>query len=904
MADLTTYKYDAFISYRHSDMDSFVAKTLHKKLEAFKPPRKLDAALVNGERRIKRVFRDEEELPLATNLEDPIVAALSNTDWLIVICSPRLNQSEWCKKEISTFIEQHGRDRVLLVLAEGEPNESFPELMKYKEERIDNFDGTFSVKRTELDPLAADFRGNSKKEISKKMDTEIFRLLARMYNVNFDDLRRRHHEQEVKKRIGISALVAAVGLLFGAVGVGSAIYINGQNTIINNKNEEIAAQNETLEEQKQTLEEQQQILVENQAISLAELATIQSRDNPREALKTAYASATEYDGIPLVYTPESQHILSNLLHLYDSGATYKLDDVFIADSAIDTVINSKNNLYSAYLTQGKRCFIFNNQTGIFMDEIRDIENDYECAFYGDEYFIYLKSANSSYLDTAVVCNLSDGSTTEISIEGLMIGTNESGNQFYTFDSNQVTIFDINSLSQIKTVNLTQYSDSILFNRTMVVGDYIVFADGYYGTGLEHIPSNVYVVSQTTEEIMYKETFDVFTLFDAFVYENCLYIAVSSDGVAGYGYQILALAPSSASATVSSENPDAEDTEAAEDTEDAEVAEGDADEAEEIDEETEENSEETTTEELPTNTNYPLGTLWKIDDSSRNINELKHYDDIASDKIFIISKASVVVRDIHDGSILKSTYFNSNIVGFKPSDTVGIVFEEDGCADSFPYDLGLDSFPIAWFSTDLDKPSQSVTLINGCGFVTTKQSGKIYIFRLTTSNKLESIDTIPDSAEFYHIAEYYTHFSPEINDICSQYAGINTSDLHELCLSADGSLMIADYNSGAVDLYDVQTKELLTSIDNETGFWLTSCGQNKDYYFIGSYDTATYIIDKESKTVVAEVDHLTAYDDDFLYISDDYFNPEWDDYNELGDCYRIGFYTPDEVLDLAKTKAEG
>ena len=31
--------YDAFISYRHTELDSFVAKNLHKQLESFKLPK-------------------------------------------------------------------------------------------------------------------------------------------------------------------------------------------------------------------------------------------------------------------------------------------------------------------------------------------------------------------------------------------------------------------------------------------------------------------------------------------------------------------------------------------------------------------------------------------------------------------------------------------------------------------------------------------------------------------------------------------------------------------------------------------------------------------------------------------------------------------------------------------------
>lgn len=41
-------KYDAFISYRHCDVDQFVAKNLHKKLEAFKLPKASKELLSSG----------------------------------------------------------------------------------------------------------------------------------------------------------------------------------------------------------------------------------------------------------------------------------------------------------------------------------------------------------------------------------------------------------------------------------------------------------------------------------------------------------------------------------------------------------------------------------------------------------------------------------------------------------------------------------------------------------------------------------------------------------------------------------------------------------------------------------------------------------------------------------------
>jgi hypothetical protein len=67
-------KYDAFISYRHSDLDMYVAKKLHKGLETFKVPQAV--AKKSGKKSIKRVFRDQEELPIGSDLGDNIANAL------------------------------------------------------------------------------------------------------------------------------------------------------------------------------------------------------------------------------------------------------------------------------------------------------------------------------------------------------------------------------------------------------------------------------------------------------------------------------------------------------------------------------------------------------------------------------------------------------------------------------------------------------------------------------------------------------------------------------------------------------------------------------------------------------------------------------------------------------------
>ena len=84
-------KYDAFISYRHLERDMYVAKKLHSQLETAKIPKKIQKQI--GRKKINRVFRDQEELPIGSDLGSNIEAALQEAEFLIVICSPQTKDS-------------------------------------------------------------------------------------------------------------------------------------------------------------------------------------------------------------------------------------------------------------------------------------------------------------------------------------------------------------------------------------------------------------------------------------------------------------------------------------------------------------------------------------------------------------------------------------------------------------------------------------------------------------------------------------------------------------------------------------------------------------------------------------------------------------------------------------------
>lgn len=329
--------YDAFISYRHTELDKFAAETLHRQLEAFRLPAAL-ARKTQGKKKLERVFRDKDELPLTSNLEDPITRALAESEYLIVICSPRLRESLWCRKEIETFIALHGREKILAVLIEGEPAEAFPEELLFCEETVTLPDGSVETRRRELEPLAADIRGKTRREMKKAMRTELLRLLAPMFSVSYDDLRQRHRERRLHRILTASLAAGAVCLAFGTVSTAMALRIQGQKEQIQAQNEEILAKTEEITRQNGAL-------LEAQARSMAEEALrLLEEGDRRAAVETARKALTEYDGIALPTTPTAMLALSKSLHVYDNGSTMKPLFQIVTESLINQMVLSPDRI--------------------------------------------------------------------------------------------------------------------------------------------------------------------------------------------------------------------------------------------------------------------------------------------------------------------------------------------------------------------------------------------------------------------------------------------------------------------------------------------------------------------------------------------------------------------------------
>ena len=203
--------YDAFISYRHVERDRKWAEWLIDALERFRVPQSLqDKGLPS---RLRKIFRDEDEVPASADLNDQIKQALLASRYLIVVCSAFTPRSKWVQREIEIFNELGRGDNVLALLTEGEPGDSFPAPMLERRRALTDPEGNTRVVTEDKEPLAADVRprkGVSERTLKR---LALLRLVAVILGVKFDDLRRRDSERERRTRTIWATLAAVLCLL-------------------------------------------------------------------------------------------------------------------------------------------------------------------------------------------------------------------------------------------------------------------------------------------------------------------------------------------------------------------------------------------------------------------------------------------------------------------------------------------------------------------------------------------------------------------------------------------------------------------------------------------------------------------------------------------------------------------
>lgn len=123
------FRYWAFISYSHQD--EAWARWLHRALENWRIPSRLvgnpiEAGTIPA--RLTPLFRDRDELPTASDLDQAVTEALRQSWSLIVVCSAASASSRWVNEEVRLFRSLGRGEHIHCVLVDGTVGEppAFP----------------------------------------------------------------------------------------------------------------------------------------------------------------------------------------------------------------------------------------------------------------------------------------------------------------------------------------------------------------------------------------------------------------------------------------------------------------------------------------------------------------------------------------------------------------------------------------------------------------------------------------------------------------------------------------------------------------------------------------------------------------------------------------------------------
>lgn len=210
MTAATYFKYRAFMSYSHKD--TAYAKSIHADLESYTIPRSLigretRAGRVPGS--LRPIFRDRDDFAAGSSLTEKTIEALTQSQFLIVVCSPNSAKSHYVNEEIRRFKLLGRRDRILAIIVDGQPggdnDECFAPALRY---RVDAQGAITDVQET---PIAADLRGNADGEELARL-----KVIAGLLGFDLDELRKREDGERQRHQRKLTALVCLFAALFAA----------------------------------------------------------------------------------------------------------------------------------------------------------------------------------------------------------------------------------------------------------------------------------------------------------------------------------------------------------------------------------------------------------------------------------------------------------------------------------------------------------------------------------------------------------------------------------------------------------------------------------------------------------------------------------------------------------------
>ncbi len=183
--------------------DAELAEKLAESIRRYRLPRGVKPAAEGLDYR--RVLLQQAEDDFDTEAQE----RLQSSRFLALVCSPETKSHPGILKRICYFQQEHGKDPVIAIIAEGEPIDSFPESF-IETKKVQHIMPDLSiVERTEtIEPVAADLRADSRQRWRSVLRYETVRIVASILGLHPDDLEQRHRS---RRRKAIATALSVIG---------------------------------------------------------------------------------------------------------------------------------------------------------------------------------------------------------------------------------------------------------------------------------------------------------------------------------------------------------------------------------------------------------------------------------------------------------------------------------------------------------------------------------------------------------------------------------------------------------------------------------------------------------------------------------------------------------------------
>ena len=206
-----SYKYFAFISFQSADAKE--ALWVQKAIENYRLPTAVSKTR-SLPKRMRPCFCYLNDINLSEELMMELKQRMEQSEYLIVICSPRSAKSSFVNGGIDYFVQLGRRDRIIPLIVDGLPYSGDPETECFPEALRRHFPKSADPMQ-DHQILGVNVNEEGAGSRRWKRQRAVLMVIARMLGLEFENLWNREVKRRKKQRAAIAAIVAGVLCLLG-----------------------------------------------------------------------------------------------------------------------------------------------------------------------------------------------------------------------------------------------------------------------------------------------------------------------------------------------------------------------------------------------------------------------------------------------------------------------------------------------------------------------------------------------------------------------------------------------------------------------------------------------------------------------------------------------------------------